>query len=85
MYRDKAIEKCMPDRLIFAKIKKPSCQEVEQIRSERWNIKKKKSLKILGKIKGLGLQNLAVIVAETNGFTALKNIAQFQWVMQDMM
>ncbi len=28
------------------------------------------------KIKGLGLQNLAVIVAETNGFTAFENIAQ---------
>lgn len=47
---------------------------VEQI-VERDEILKNKFENIC-KIKGLGLQNLAVVVAETNGFTAFESMAQ---------
>lgn len=75
MYRDKAIEK-MYDRQIdlLQKNKKRLQLRVEQI-VEKDEILKKK-FENIGKIKGLGLQNLAVIVAETNGFTVFENIAQ---------
>lgn len=75
MYRDKAIEKMYAGQLdLFQKNKKNLKLKVEQI-VERDEILKKK-FKNICKIKGLGLQNLAVIVAETNGFTAFENIAQ---------
>ena len=75
MYRDKAIEKMYARQLdILQKNKKSLQLRVEQI-VEKDEILKKK-FKNIGKIKGLGLQNLAVIVAETNGFTAFENIAQ---------
>jgi len=75
MYRDKAIEKMYTRQLdLLQKNKKNLELRVEQI-IECDEILKKKFNNI-GKIKGLGLQNLAVIVAETNGFAAFENIAQ---------
>jgi transposase len=75
MYRDKAIEKMYAGQIDLLQKNKKSLQlRVEQI-VEKDEILKKK-FKNIGKIKGLGLQNLAVIIAETNGFTAFENIAQ---------
>ena len=75
MYRDNAIEKMYRRQLdLLQKNKKSLELRVEQI-VECDKILKKKFSNI-GKIKGLGLQSLAVIVAETNGFTAFENIAQ---------
>jgi transposase len=75
MYRDKAIEKIYAGQLDLLQKNKKSLQlRVEKI-VEKDEILRKK-FKNIGKIKGLGLQNLAVIVAETNGFTAFENIAQ---------
>jgi len=75
MYRDNAIEKMHVRQLDLLQKNKKSLQlRVEQI-VESDEILKRKFIHI-GKIKGLGLQNLAVIVAETNGFTAFENIAQ---------
>jgi transposase len=75
MYRDKAIEKMYARQLILLQKNKESLQlRVEQI-VENDEILKKKFENIC-KMKGLGLQNLAVIIAETNGFTAFENIAQ---------
>jgi transposase len=75
MYKDKAIEKIYAGQLDLLQKNKKSLQlRVEKI-VEKDEILRKK-FKNIGKIKGLGLQNLAVIVAETNGFTAFENIAQ---------
>ncbi len=75
MYRDKAIETMYTRQLnLLQKNKKGLQSRVEQI-VESDEILKKKFSNIC-KIKGLGLQNLAVIVAETNGFAAFENIAQ---------
>jgi transposase len=75
MYRDKAIEKMYAGQIILLQKNKESLQlRVEQI-VENDEILKKKFENIC-KMKGLGLQNLAVIIAETNGFTAFENIAQ---------
>lgn len=75
MYRDKAIEQMYIRQLNLLKKNKKSLQlRIENI------VKNDGALKVkfdnICKIKGLGLQNLAVIVAETNGFTAFENIAQ---------
>ncbi len=75
MYRDKAIEKMYARQLDLLQKNKKSLQlRVEQIVEGDEILKKK--FQNIGKIKGLGLQNLAVIVAETNGFTSFENIAQ---------
>ena len=75
MYRDKAIEKMYARQLdVLQKNKKSLQVRVEQIVESDEILKRK--FNNIGKIKGLGLQNLAVIVAETNGFTAFENIAQ---------
>ena len=75
MYRDKAIEKMYARQLDLLQKNKKSLQlRVKQIVEDDELLKKK--FTDIGKIKGLGLQNLAVIVAETNGFTAFENIAQ---------
>ena len=75
MYRDTAIEKMYARQLDLLKKNKKILQlRVEQI-VESDEILKKKFDNIC-KIKGLGFQNLAIIVAETNGFTAFENIAQ---------
>jgi transposase len=75
MYKDKAIEKIYAGQLDLLQKNKKSLQlRVEKIVDKDEILRKK--FKNIGKIKGLGLQNLAVIVAETNGFTAFENIAQ---------
>jgi transposase len=75
MYRDKAIEKMYARQLdVLRKNKKDLELRVEQIVQSDEILKRK--FENICKIKGLGLQNLAVIVAETNGFTAFENIAQ---------
>ena len=75
MYRDKAIEKMYGKQLALVKKSKGSLQlRVEQIIQNDEILKKK--FENICKIKGLGLQNLAVIAAETNGFAAFENIAQ---------
>lgn len=75
MYRDKAIEKMYTRQVDLLQKNKKSLQlRVEQIVESDEILRKK--FKNICKIKGLGLQNLAVIVAETNGFTAFENIAQ---------
>ncbi len=75
MYRDRAIEK-MYDRQItlLQKNKATLLGRVEQLINSDEELKGRFE-KIL-KIKGLGLQNLAVIVAETAGFTVFDSIAQ---------
>ena len=75
MYRDKAIEKMYARQLdVLQKNKKGLELRAQQI-VENDEILKRKFENIC-KMKGLGLQNLAVIVAETNGFTAFENAAQ---------
>ncbi len=75
MYRDRAIEKMYEKQLnLLQKNKKDLQLRVEQIVETDEILKKK--FNNIGKIKGLGLQSLAVIVAETNGFAAFENIAQ---------
>ena len=75
MYRDKDIEK-MYDRqiAILEKNKKSLELRVKKIVEEDSILKKK--FAAICKIKGLGLQSLAVIVAETNGFAAFENVSQ---------
>ncbi len=66
MYRDKAIEKMYEKQIdLLQKNKKDLQLRVEQIIETDEILKKK--FNNIGKIKGLGLQSLAVIVAETNG------------------
>jgi transposase len=75
MYRDKAIEKMYAKQLIVLEKNKGNLQlRVEQIIRNDEILKRK--FENICKIKGLGLQSLAVIVAETNGFAAFENIAQ---------
>ncbi len=75
MYRDRAIEKMYEKQLDLLQKNKRCLQlRVEQIVETDEILKKK--FNNIGKMKGLGLQNLAVIVAETNGFAAFENIAQ---------
>ena len=75
MYRDKAIEKMYARQLdLLQKNKKGLELRAQQIVEDDEILKRK--FENIGKMKGLGLQNLAVIVAETNGFTAFENVAQ---------
>ena len=75
MYRDKTIEKMHIRQIeLLQKNKKELQLKIKQLVEEDDVLKKK--FDNICKIKGLGLQNLAVIVAETNGFTAFENIAQ---------
>ena len=75
MYRDKTIEKMHIKQIeLLQKNKKELQLRIKQLVEEDDVLKKK--FDNICKIKGLGLQNLAVIVAETNGFTAFENISQ---------
>ena len=75
IHRDKDIEKMYDNQVKLLKKSKQSLQlKVENI-VEKDEILKRKFNNI-GKIKGLGLQTLAVIIAETNGFAAFQNIGQ---------
>jgi transposase len=75
MFRDKSIEKMISKNIALMKKTKKALQlRVENIISSDDCLKAKFD-KILG-IKGLGLHSLAIIVAETNGFTAFESISQ---------
>ena len=75
MYRDKEIEKMYDKQIAILKKNKKSLElRVKKIVEEDDILKKK--FDAICKIKGLGLQSLAVIVAETNGFTAFENVSQ---------
>lgn len=75
MFRDKDIEKMHQKQLALLKknvsILKTKVQEI--INSDALL---KQKFENIGKIKGLGYQSLAVIVAETNGFAAFESAAQ---------
>ena len=74
MYRDKEVEKMLQKQLdLFKKQKQELHKRVKQIVVEDPVLKRK-----FGQIclKGLGVQMLAVIVAETNGFTSFESAAQ---------
>ena len=75
MFRDKTIEKMHTKQLVLLQKNKKDLQKrVELIVNNDEALKQK--FQNICKIKGLGLQNLAVIVAETNGFASFENIAQ---------
>ena len=75
MYRDKEIEKMYDSQIaILEKSKKSLELRVKKMVEEDDILKKK--FDAICKIKGLGLQSLAVIVAETNGFAAFENLSQ---------
>src|SRR5215203_1318921 len=75
MFRDKAIEKMLQKQLALLKKNKSSLKiKVQEIINSDLLLKQK--FEKIGKIKGLGYQSLAVIVAETNGFAAFESSAQ---------
>jgi transposase len=75
MYRSKDVENMLQKQLdLFEKQKAALHQSVEQIVAKDPVLKRKFDQICL--IKGLGLQTLAVIVAETNGFAAFESAAQ---------
>lgn len=75
MFRDKEIEKMYAKQAELLQENKAALQQrVEKLVNED-EVLKSRFEKIL-KIKGLGLQNLAVIAAETAGFATFENIAQ---------
>lgn len=75
MFRDKDIEKMIQKQLALLKKNKTLLKTKVQEIINSDSILKQKFEKI-GKIKGLGYQSLAVIVAETNGFAAFQSAAQ---------
>ncbi len=75
MYRDKDIEKMYDWQIAILQKSKKSLELRVRKMVEEDDILKKKFAAIC-KIKGLGLQSLAVIVAETNGFAAFENVSQ---------
>jgi len=75
MYRDKSIEKMYAKQIhVLGKNKEQLQLKVQQVVQTDQMLNNK--FKNICQIKGLGLQNLAVIVAETNGFAAFENISQ---------
>jgi len=75
MYRDKSTETMLQKQLdMYAKQKAALHQRVKQIVAADPRLKAK--FDKICTIKGLGLQTLAVIVAETNGFAAFESAAQ---------
>lgn len=75
MYRDKDIEKMYARQIgLLQKNKKGLELRIKKIVEEDTILKKK--FADICKIKGLGLQSLAVIIAETNGFAAFENVSQ---------
>jgi transposase len=75
MFRDKEIEKMFAGQVkLFQKNKATLQNRVEEL--VNGDVELKSRFEKILKIKGLGLQNLAVIVAETAGFTAFQSIAQ---------
>jgi hypothetical protein len=75
MYRDKEVEKMLQKQLnLFEKQKQALHKRVEQIVAEDPVLKRK--FEQICQMKGLGVQSLAVIVAETNGFMTFESAAQ---------
>lgn len=75
MYRDKDVEKLLQKQFnLFKKSKMELEKRVEQVIEQNVQLKQKFE-KICG-IKGLGIQTLAVVVAETNGFELFQNKSQ---------
>lgn len=75
MFRDKDIEKMLQKQLMLLKKNKGLLKiKVHELINSDPLLKRK--FEKIGKIKGLGYQSLAVIVAETNGFTAFESAAQ---------
>ena len=75
MYRDPATEKMLQKQLaLYEKQKAQAHQRIEQLIAADPQLKRK--FDHICAIKGLGLQSLAVIVAETAGFAAFENAAQ---------
>lgn len=75
MYRDKSIEKMYEKQIVIFKKNKTILQLRVKKTVEEDAVLKKKFAGIC-KIKGLGLQSLAVVIAETNGFAAFENTSQ---------
>ncbi len=75
MFRDKDIEKMLQKQLAVLKKNKALLKIKVQELIKADPLLKQKFEKI-GKIKGLGYQSLAMIVAETNGFAAFESAAQ---------
>lgn len=75
MFRDKEIEKMLQKQLMLLKKNKALLKiKVQEIINSDPLLKQK--FEKIGKIKGLGYQSLAVVVAETNGFAAFESAAQ---------
>ena len=75
MFRDAATEKMLQKQIdLFEKQKQALEKRVAEL-VDKDPVLKQKFDKILA-IKGLGLQSLAVIVAETNGFAAIESASQ---------
>lgn len=75
MFRDKAIEKMLQKQLSALKKNKVLLKiKVQELINADPLLKQK--FEKIGKIKGLGYQSLAVIIAETNGFAAFESAAQ---------
>ncbi len=75
MLRDKAIEKMHATQLALLQKNKTALKLRVKAIIDSDEVLKPKFEKI-GKIKGLGWENLAVIVAETNGFASFESSAQ---------
>jgi len=75
MFRDKDIEKILQKQLVLLKKSVTALKlKVQTIINADPLLKQK--FDNIGKIKGLGYQSLAVIVAETNGFAAFQSAGQ---------
>lgn len=75
MFRDKEIEKMLQKQLMLLKKNKALLKiKVQEIINSDPLLTQK--FEKIGKIKGLGYQSLAVVVAETNGFAAFESAAQ---------
>ena len=75
MFRDKDIEKMLQKQLAVLKKNKALLKiKVQELVNADPLLKQK--FEKIAKIKGLGYQSLAVIVAETNGFAAFQSAAQ---------
>lgn len=75
MYQDRAVEKMLVKQLTLLSNQKDDLEKRVKSIVEQSPVLKEKFEKILP-IKGLGIQTLAVIVAETNGFALIESQAQ---------
>lgn len=75
MYRDKSIEKMIEKNITALKQQKAKLESrIETIVNDDQVLKER--FEQICRIKGLGMQTLAVIVAETNGFALMENQSQ---------